>query len=166
MKRLRQTNRPVPYDSARSGTAAVECALVSPLLVLMVLGAIDVGQFVNVSQVVDNSAREGARKAIRDSTGDAAEVEAAVKNYLATYFPDLSSSEIDAATSVRITTPDLPDDGDTSPQVINGTNLASVSSGTQVSVRVTFEYDKVRWMSAFPTLSSKSLKTTAVMRRE
>ena len=68
MKSIRNNPTIMQRGSRRSGVAAVECALVAPLLVLVVLSAIDVGQFINVSQVVDNGAREGVRKAIRDTS--------------------------------------------------------------------------------------------------
>jgi Flp pilus assembly protein TadG len=45
----------------QSGVAAVEFALVLPLLLTLVMGAIDWGWFFFIDQVVTNSAREGAR---------------------------------------------------------------------------------------------------------
>jgi Flp pilus assembly protein TadG len=45
----------------RNGIAAVECAIVAPLLVLLLLGAIDLGQYVNVYQKVSDASRAGAR---------------------------------------------------------------------------------------------------------
>src|SRR6267142_1730292 len=49
-----------PRDRQR-GTAAVEFALVFPLLLTLVLGAIDWGWYFFIDQLVTNSAREGAR---------------------------------------------------------------------------------------------------------
>ncbi len=46
------------------GVAAVEFALVLPLLLLLILGSIDWGFFFYVDQVVTNAAREGARKGV------------------------------------------------------------------------------------------------------
>jgi Flp pilus assembly protein TadG len=43
------------------GAAAVEFAIVLPVLLLLVLGAIDWGWYFFVEQVVTNAAREGAR---------------------------------------------------------------------------------------------------------
>jgi Flp pilus assembly protein TadG len=49
-----------PRDRQR-GVAAVEFALVLPLFLTMVLGAIDWGWFFYIDQLVTNAAREGAR---------------------------------------------------------------------------------------------------------
>ena len=47
----------------RRGTAAVEAAFCLPLLVVLMLGMWEVGRMVQVSQVLANAAREGARYA-------------------------------------------------------------------------------------------------------
>jgi Flp pilus assembly protein TadG len=47
--------------SRQRGVAAVEFALVLPLLLTLVMGAIDWGWFFFIDQVVTNCAREGAR---------------------------------------------------------------------------------------------------------
>jgi Flp pilus assembly protein TadG len=48
-------------DRGERGAAAVEFALVLPVLLMIVLGTIDWGWYFFVSQVVTNAAREGAR---------------------------------------------------------------------------------------------------------
>ena len=53
-QKVRQRNR-------QRGVAAVEFALVLPLLLTVVLGAIDWGWYFFVNQLVTNAAREGAR---------------------------------------------------------------------------------------------------------
>jgi Flp pilus assembly protein TadG len=54
--------RPVRWLRDRErGAAAVEFALVLPLLLTLVLGAIDWGWYFFVDQLVTNAAREGAR---------------------------------------------------------------------------------------------------------
>jgi Flp pilus assembly protein TadG len=65
----------------RSGVAAVELALALPLLLTMLLGIWEVGRLVQISQIVNNAAREGARKA---STGvnTYSDVSTTVSNYL------------------------------------------------------------------------------------
>jgi hypothetical protein len=49
--------------AARQGTATVEAAFCLPLLLLLLLGMWEVGRMVQVSQVLANAAREGARYA-------------------------------------------------------------------------------------------------------
>jgi Flp pilus assembly protein TadG len=46
----------------KRGVAAVEFALVLPLLMLLVLGGLDWGFYFYVTQIVTNAAREGARE--------------------------------------------------------------------------------------------------------
>ena len=48
----------------RKGISTVEFAIVSPVMMLLLLGAIDAGQLVNVWHKVDNASREGARMAL------------------------------------------------------------------------------------------------------
>lgn len=55
MKRKREPRDP------QSGVAAVEFALVLPLFLMLVMGAIDWGWFFHIDQLVTNAAREGAR---------------------------------------------------------------------------------------------------------
>jgi Flp pilus assembly protein TadG len=52
---------PKRETSSQRGAAAVEFAIVLPLLVSIVLGTIDWGYYFFVQQVVTNAAREGAR---------------------------------------------------------------------------------------------------------
>jgi Flp pilus assembly protein TadG len=148
--------------STRRGVAAVEAALCTPLLVLIVMGAIDVGQYANVAQTVSNASREGARYASRDTITKKSEVKTAVLNYLQDAYPNLSSSQISSATQVMLKDSSGTDlvDGST-----NGA-LQTVASGSPVTVQVTFQYGAVRWTNWFSYLSGKSLSTTTIMRRE
>ena len=52
----------------RRGQAAVEFALILPLLVLMMVGVFDLGRAVYAWSTLNNSAREGARQGIVDQT--------------------------------------------------------------------------------------------------
>jgi Flp pilus assembly protein TadG len=65
----------------RSGTAAVELAVVAPLVIALLVGLLEVGRMVQMNEIVSNAAREGARKA---STGvnTYADVQTTVTNYL------------------------------------------------------------------------------------
>jgi Flp pilus assembly protein TadG len=70
-----------PSSDRRCGAAAVEFALLSPLLFVLLAGLWEVGRLVEAQQVINNAAREGARQG---STGkkSATEVQSAVITYL------------------------------------------------------------------------------------
>jgi len=65
----------------RSAVAAVELAVVAPLVAVLLVGLLEVGRIVQIKQILCNAAREGARNA---STGlnKYANVQTAVANYL------------------------------------------------------------------------------------
>ena len=68
------------------GAAAVEFAIILPLLVILVFGIIDVGLMLYNKQVITNASREGARAGIARSTTP---VENVVENYCRhRLFPD------------------------------------------------------------------------------
>jgi Flp pilus assembly protein TadG len=50
----------------RRGTACVEFAVVLPMLLIFILGILEIGRYVEVYQILEAAAREGARQA---STG-------------------------------------------------------------------------------------------------
>ncbi len=83
------------------GAAAVEFALVLPVLLLVVLGAIDWGWYFYVREVVTNAAREGARVGSVDTTGDPApQAEAAASGYLGAL--GLDASAVHATPEVEV----------------------------------------------------------------
>ncbi len=84
-------NRNVLPTNAR-GAAALEFAILLPLLCLMIFGIIDIGRLVEARLVVTNVSREGANLASRDLKSGAD---------LLTYLSD-SSSPIDLVNSGRI----------------------------------------------------------------
>jgi Flp pilus assembly protein TadG len=65
----------------RCATAAVELAVILPFVALLIVGLLEVARIVQVSQILSNAAREGARKA---STGvnTYSDVQTTVANYL------------------------------------------------------------------------------------
>jgi len=142
----------------RRGAAAVEFALVVPVLVAVVVGAPDVSQFLNVGQTVSNASREGARRASDYSVSDVATVTTTVRNYLAASFPNLNSSQINSAATITVR--------DSSGGTITGSGLGNVASGATISVEVSLTYNSVRWISGFPGLNGKTISTTTLMRRE
>jgi Flp pilus assembly protein TadG len=67
----------------RAGGAIVELALLMPVLLILLLGCWEVGRMVQINQILNNAAREGARVA---STGlnTYSDVNTVVNNYLTT----------------------------------------------------------------------------------
>jgi Flp pilus assembly protein TadG len=72
--RLNQRNR-------RAGAAAVEFAVVLPLLLLLITGIWEVGRMIEATQVLSNAAREGVRCAANGNK-TVADVNTTVFNYL------------------------------------------------------------------------------------
>jgi Flp pilus assembly protein TadG len=157
MKSLHKTIRSA-YPASRNGTAAVECAIVTPLLTLLVLGAIDMGQFANVYQKVSDASREGARVAARNGTNTTSEVQAAVMQYLEQVSSGVSPATLASAAQVTVT--------DSAGNSIPGGALNGVPSGSQIRVRLRLQFDPVRWIGGFSGLNGRQIEATTVMRRE
>ncbi len=66
-----------PADARGRGAAALEFALVLPILLMLVFGTIDFGYMINRTTMLNNAAREGAREAIFNP--DSAAIENRVK---------------------------------------------------------------------------------------
>src|ERR1041384_7844078 len=58
-----QGERPILRSARMRGTALVECAIVLPLLVLLLLGTMEVGRMVEVQQVITEAGAVGGRQA-------------------------------------------------------------------------------------------------------
>ena len=154
---FRKTSRNQQARPRRRGAAAVEFAVAAPVLVLLVLGMIDVGQFMNVGQVISNASRVGARKAARFDTKVVTDVRTEVLDYLEDYLTGVSRASIDGALTVTVK--------DSGGSTISGNGLASMSSGDQVQVQVQFNFGTVRWFDGFDGLDNKNLSATSMMRR-
>lgn len=68
-----------PSSHSQTGAAAVEFALILPILLLIVFGIFAFGQFYSEYQILQGAAREGARHAAVRATPE--EIRAAVKNH-------------------------------------------------------------------------------------
>jgi Flp pilus assembly protein TadG len=109
------------------GAAAVEFALLLPLLVAMLMGMIDFGMAVNAQAIIANAAREGARAASFnvDSTATQNVVLSATSTLLGT------------APTVAMTCSTMADLSTT-------INCSSAVAGNVVKVSVTYRYN---WIS-------------------
>lgn len=144
-------------NSARRGVAAVEAAILIPLFIVLFLGAMDMGQFANCYQKVSDASREGARTAARFGTSDVSTVETAVLEYLGDMFPRVSESTLSSAVQVTVRN---------SGGTITGSDLGSTSTGSQVDVEVSLQFDSVRWISGLQILGGWNVQATGMMRRE
>lgn len=108
----------------RRGVAAVEFAIVSPFLILLVFGIIECGRAIMVQQVLTNASREGARRAILEAT-TTSEVTTIVSDYL-------TNGSIAGATVTVSPTP-----------------LSSAGFGDPVTVTVSVPYDQVSWIPSW-----------------
>jgi Flp pilus assembly protein TadG len=126
--------------------------LTAPLLVLVVFGSLDVGQYINVSQAVSNASRMGARLAARQATTSAETVETEIEEYLAAIGVP--------ADAVTVTVRD--EDGD----AVTGNGLAAIRSGDAISVQVSVDFADVRRVSFLAFLNEASNASLATMRRE
>jgi len=130
-KRRNQQNRrgasssPAASSSraARGGASVVEFALVLPLFLVLVFGIIEFGRAMQVSQLVTNVAREGARRAVLPGSTNTG-VEKFIKDFLK------ETLNVDGA-SVTITITVTPASGTGIP----GSTLADAQPGDEVKVR-------------------------------
>lgn len=129
---------------ARQGTAAVEFALILPILLMLVFGIIEFGRAFMVAQVLTTAAREGARAAVlAGATGSA--VSEKVNTVLMAA----------AISSQTVTT------------TVSPADLSTARTGTTVTVQVSVPYASITWLPA-PSwiMGNSTLRCACVMRHE
>lgn len=127
------------YD--RTGAAALEFAIVAPLLLLIVFGIVEFGRMIMVQQILTNASREGARRAVIENVSNA-EVVDLVNNYL-------SNSSISGATVT-----------------VDPLDLSLVGFGDPVTVSVEVPFDAVSWGGASWFLGGSTFSSSSTMRGE
>ena len=149
--------RPKPNRSRQEdnrGVVTVEAALVLPIVLLLTLGFIEIGWYVNSLQILHNAARQGARAAVRLENSNA-EVQAAVLASLS------ESIDVDPnAVTVRLSK--LDHNGEEEYQVMN---LSENEQGDAIRVTVTIDYAQMHPPCNFLGLATSSLTSSAVMQR-
>ncbi len=127
---------------SRRGAAAVEFAVVAPLLFMLALGMIEFGRMLTVQEIVVNAAREGARKAVLPGVTDS-DVTSAIDSYM-------TNANISGETTT----------------VSPSTNTAA--SGTAIKVTVSVPYNNVSWLplNVLRWLNGSSLTASVEMRKE
>jgi Flp pilus assembly protein TadG len=142
-----EDGRPARSRSQR-GAAAVEFALLVPLLLMLVFGIVDFGFMMNRNTMLANAAREGVRAASLGGTAD--EVTATVERAL----PAMAGG-------VTVTVSCLKPDGAACPSYSTG----AVSGGTAV-VDVDYDYHWVTPVGEVFSGETQHLSQTSRMRIE
>jgi Flp pilus assembly protein TadG len=135
-------------SSLRSGVAAVELAVVSPLVLVLLVGLLQVGRMVQANEIVSNAAREGARKA---STGanSFTDVQSAVANYL-------TNAGITNQSGLTVTVTDMTQ-GNAGPQF----NPSTANCLDQLKIIVTLPCSNIQ-LALFPNAPSAVISAQAV----
>lgn len=140
---LRQSPRLLPRadqgESRRAGAVAVEAAFVLSILSLLLLGTWEGSRLIEVEQILNNSAREGARQAASGQL-TASQVQTVVTNYL----QDAGLPIADVVVTVQ----DL-----TNP----GTDPTLATELDNLRVTVTIPFKDVRWTSALLITNSSTI---------
>ena len=140
-KRGRTLPRTGQGAAIRRGAAVVEFAVVSPVLILLLLGMIECGRMIMVQQALTTAVREGARTAIVEGTS--------------------ATTAIDAVTSFLAAT------GITGARVaVVPSNTGAIPHGEPVTVSVQVPFTEVSWLPNPFFLKNTMLKSAATMRRE
>ena len=125
----------------RRGAAVVEFAVVAPLLFLVLFGIIEFGRLFMVQQVLTNATREGARRAILETSTEA-EVKTVVGDYL-------TSAAVSGATVT-----------------VSPSNLSLLGLGDAVTVGASVPFEDVSWLPSPWFLGGRTLSAQSVMRAE
>jgi Flp pilus assembly protein TadG len=121
----------------RQGVAAVEFAALAPFIVMLLVGMWEGGRLIEVQQVLNNAAREGARQAAAGQL-DATGVGTIVTNYLGA--AGLPTGNVTVAVQNN-GFPGNPSPPDNNPQ--NATQL------DQLQLTVTMPLSDVRWIALY-----------------
>ncbi len=137
--------RPRADHLPRRGAAVVEFAVVVPVLLAFVLGMIEIGRAIMVSQVLAHAARSGARLGtLETSTTEA------------------------VGNDVRQRLADAGVHGATVAVLVGGGagEVKGATTGTEVAVQIAVPYANVSWLSGSRYLTGKSLSGRCAMRHE
>jgi Flp pilus assembly protein TadG len=137
----------------RRGAAIVEMALVLPIFFGVVLGIVEFGRAMMVSQMVTNAAREATRLAIIDGS---------TNTTVETWVEDFLNDSINVAASdvtVTITIVAAPGNDDPNNQIGNA------QARDLVTINVSVPFDKVSYVPG-SYLNGKNLSAQSSMRHE
>jgi Flp pilus assembly protein TadG len=153
--------RKFPGQTRRRGAAAVELAVVLPLILLLLTGIWEVGRMVEVQQILSNAAREGARQAATGQFTNA-QVEQIVVQYLNVAGIPTTNVNTTGNTGIQNITG--------SPQATMVTDLTNPSYDVsnaqyldQLQVTVQIPFQDVRW-SVLSLITSSSTTMNATVK--
>ena len=148
-----RSKRALQNKKKRCAAAIVEAALVLPIFFMVILGIVEFGRAMMVSQLLTNSAREGVRLAIVSGTTNS-ECETAIKDFLTS---NLGITNADITVTITVT----PANGNPDPS----NNVANANTRDLCSIQVLVAFDKVSF--APPTyLTSQNLIGQCAARHE
>jgi len=155
-------HRPRNHGRRRRGAAAVEFALISIWLFIIVMGTIEVGRALMVVELLNNAARSGARVGALPNnyyTAIKTEVDDVLKNAKL----DLPSREIDVQVDPRSPSGYQSANSDTAFKAL----VTKSGAGQWVRVEVRVPLSDVTWLPTNWVMSSSTkLSSNATMRRE
>jgi len=152
-KRTLPTIRRLQDCPQRRGAALVEAAMVLPVFFLAILGIMEFGRAMMVSQLVTNASREAARRSVMDGSTNLG-VETYIKDRLAS---SVGAAAADFTVAVTIT----PDPSNTT----TGNNLVDAQPYDLVTVDVSVPYDTVSYFTG-TYLNGKIISAQTTMRHE
>ena len=128
----------------RRGAAAVEMAVISPFLVLILFGIIELGRGFMVVHLLNNAAESGCRAGIIEGQTTA----------------NIQTVTVNAATSNGVA-------GDTVTVLVNDGSLdaSTAVAGDEITVKVTVPISSISWLPS-PRFLSGTLQGQFTMRRE
>jgi len=169
----------------QEGVAAVEFAIILPLLLLFIFGIIEFSLFLYNKQVITNAAREGARRGViiraptrivLDGTDDdgnfkmgednqiRARIEEFTSSYLVTFGTDIFETDTeDVIIQFSFDDPDDIDEKITLIRKDDPTNPEIFAFETDLIVKVNFTY---QFLFIFPIIETIELTSIATMKME
>ena len=144
---------PPSVNATRRGATMVEFAFVLPIFLLIVLGIIEFGQAMMVSQLITHAARESARASTLEGATNASITELALELLE-------SSGNIDPE-HVTVTISLTPAPGNSDPN----DEVANASSGDLCQIEIQVPFSEVAYIPG-NYLGGKLLRAACTMRRE
>lgn len=130
-------------SSSRTGAAAVEFALICPVLFLVFLGVIEFGRAMMVSEILNTAVRTGCRAGTMIGATNSS----------------VTSGVTQCLTGISGTTTTIQVNGATG-------DVSTAARGDSISVQLQVPYSSVSWLPGSMFLGNTTLSATAVMYHE